>query len=456
MLNNMTGSVMSLELRPGQIVGILIRDKIFHIVLILALARIGVVTVSCRENSLPKELGAEAAIVDIPSTFANVNRIIRTNPEWLRGDAVIIPTDPRVTSANGHEICRLILTSGSTGSPKAVSLSHDNLLARADRFYYCLGDRWPNSLRLFCDVGLSTSLGFLLVFFKLMRGGLIYLYGEDGLGTLQSLDLFKIQNMITSPHNLNNYLKFFESHPYFRFNLDHIVVAGAKFTNVLAERVWARLCPNLINLYGATEIGTFASADVRTISQIPGAVGFIQPGAQAEIVGASGNVLSFSSEGAVRVRTRQIVSGYYGDPETSALRFRDGWFYPGDLGYIKDDGMLVITGRQELLLNSGGDKINPEIIEEVLKAYPGIQDAAVTTKESSSGIEEICALMTTVAPVDEARLKAFCSAKLLNSFVPSYFCIVDRIPRNEMGKIDRSSLHTLVASSKSSHSQMTH
>jgi len=321
------------------------------------------------------------------------------------------------------------------------------MLARADRFYYCLGDRWPNSSRLFCDLGLSTSLGFLLVLFKLMRGGLVYLYGEDGLAALQSLDLFRIQNMITSPYNLNNYLKFFESHSSFRFNLDHIVLAGAKFTNVLTERVWARLTPNLINLYGATEIGTFASADMRTISHIPGAVGFIQPGTTAEIVDASGNILLPGSEGILRVRTPQTADGYYGDPETTASRFRDGWFYPGDLGSITQDGVLIIGGRQELLLNLGGDKINPETIEETIKQYPGIDDAAVITKMGASGIDELHALISTTSPVDEAQLKIFCEAKLLSSFVPSHISVVDRIPRNEMGKVNRSSLPTLTIKS---------
>ena len=108
-----------------------------------------------------------------------------------------------------------------------------------------------------------------------------------------------------------------------------------------------------------------------------------------EIVGESGNILAYGSEGIVRVRTREIVNGYVGDPEQSAVKFREGWFYPGDIGYIKEDGMFVVTGRQELLLNIGGDKINPEKIEDVLKQYPDVYDAAVTTKENSSAIEEI-------------------------------------------------------------------
>src|SRR6187549_3626472 len=73
LLDNVTNSVQMMEFRPGQIVGILIRDQILHILLIFALAKLGVATVSCRENSLPEELRAEAAIVDNPGPFANVS-----------------------------------------------------------------------------------------------------------------------------------------------------------------------------------------------------------------------------------------------------------------------------------------------------------------------------------------------------------------------------------------------
>ena len=98
-------------------------------------------------------------------------------------------------------------------------------------------------------------------------------YGEDGLSTLQSLNLFEMQNMATSPFGLAEYLKFFESEPSFHCNFDHILVAGGMLTKSLAERAWARMCPNLISLYGATEVGAIATADARVTTSVPGAVG---------------------------------------------------------------------------------------------------------------------------------------------------------------------------------------
>ena len=95
MINNLTRAVLSLGLQRGQIVGTSLQDKIFHVALLLALTRIGVVTVSCQGPSLPKEINATAVITDTAGSFANVERIIRANPEWVRGSSDPV-VDPRL------------------------------------------------------------------------------------------------------------------------------------------------------------------------------------------------------------------------------------------------------------------------------------------------------------------------------------------------------------------------
>jgi acyl-coenzyme A synthetase/AMP-(fatty) acid ligase len=441
MIHNMTRAVLPLGFQPGQIVGISLQDKIFHIALILALTRLGVVTLACRASELPKELKVAAVIVDDNEPFANIERVVRARPEWVRGsaDAVASPFHAR-----GDELCRIILTSGSTGVPKAIAFTHDKLIAKNARLDYCQGDRWPTSSRLFCDLGLSSSQGFRYVIYMLMRGGMVMLFGADGASTLQSLNLFAIQNMATSPHGLGEYLKYFESQPSLHCNFDHVLVAGGQLTRQLAERAWARMCPHLISLYGATEVGAIATADARIATEIPGAAGFILPDAQAQIVDRSGKLLPSGTEGIVRVRTEQAVSGYYGDPEASATVFRDGWFYPGDFGYVTDRGLLVITGREETRLNIGGDKIRPETVEEMLALFPGIADVAVIAVPNALGIEEIYALIQAERPLDHELLRAHCMARIQRTFVPTRFIAVDRIPRNETGKIERSGLITIV------------
>jgi acyl-coenzyme A synthetase/AMP-(fatty) acid ligase len=439
MINNLTLTALALGFQRGQIVGIFLSDKIFHIALIIALTRIGVITVSCGTASLPGELNAAAAITDTMGSFENVERVIRANPEWPRGSADA-GLEAKLFETKGDELCRIILTSGSTGRPKGIAFSHEKLIAKNGRLDYCQGFRWPRSSRLFCDVGLSSSQGFRYVVDILTRGGMVLVYGQDSPSTLQSLNLFEIENMVTSPFGLAEYLKFFESEPSFHCNFDHILVAGGMLTKRLAERAWARMCPNLISLYGATEVGAIATADARVTTSVAGAVGYILPDAHAEVVDQSGRTLPLGTEGLVRVRTDQGATCYYGDPVASSAMFRDGWFYPGDYGYVSEERLLVITGRQETRLNLGGDKVNPETIESVLTAFPGVNDAAVLTMPNAFGIEEIYALITSLPGLDDGALRAHCQARLQRTFVPVRFITVDRIPRNESGKIERKRL----------------
>lgn len=440
MIHNLTRAVLSQNFQSGQIVGLLVQDKILAIALTLALMRTGVVTVSCRNASLPAEIKAAAIITDATDQlFSGVDRIIQVQPEWIKGAGTPF-VDPRLKQTRPDDLCRIILTSGSTGVPKAIAFSHEKLTRKNARLDYCQGPRWPRSSRLFCDLGLSSSQGFRYVIHMLSRGGMVMVYGADGPATVQSLNLFGIQNMATSPFGLAEYLKFFEANNSFHSNFDHIVIAGGMLTRPLAERAWARLSPNLVSLYGATEVGAVATADARVTTSVAGAVGHILPDAQVHIVDHSDSLLPPGKEGVVRLRTDQGITGYYGDGADSEVAFRDGWFYPGDYGFIAKEGMLVITGRHETRLNLGGDKVNPEVVETVLASFPGVSDAAVMTIPNAFGIDEIHALITSQSSLDEGALRSHCQAQLQRAFVPVRFIVVDRIPRNEMGKIQRARL----------------
>lgn len=442
MLNTLTRAVLQFAFKPGEVVGVLVENKIFHVMITLALARIGVVTVSCRGRSLPKELGAIAVMTETPGPFANVDRVILVDRSWTIGDGEPFKSKQFVTS--GDQLCRIILTSGSTGAAKGVAFSHRKMFEKNARLDYTRLDRWSRSARLFCDLGLSSSLGFYYVLYMLWRGGLVMLMGKNQVATLQALNLFKIENMATSPYGLTEYLKFYESQPTFCCDFDHILVAGGSLTKQLAARAWARMSPHLITTYGAAETGAVASGDARITTEVPGAVGFILPEADAEIVDHEDRPLPRRKEGIVRVRTAQAADCYLGDPETSARHFRDGWFYPGDVGYLRDDNLLIVNGRQETLINAGGDKVNPEIVEEALAAFPAIADCAVLNIANELGIDEVHALIVPRSGFDESDLRKHCGEKLQRVFVPVRFVAVEKIPRNDMAKIERAKLAELV------------
>lgn len=188
-----------------------------------------------------------------------------------------------------------------------------------------------------------------------------------------------------------------------------------------------------------------AAARVHEIVDVPRAVGFVTPGVTVQIVDASGTVLPLGQEGHVRVRNEYAVGSYFGTPEDSGMVFRDGWFYPGDLGTLSTENLLTITGRKQAVLNLGGDKINPERIEYVLSQFKGVLEAAAFAAPNEYGVNEICAVVVSQEKLDEKALREHCEALIPHSFVPAKFHFADSLPHNEMGKIDRRRLQEIAA-----------
>jgi acyl-coenzyme A synthetase/AMP-(fatty) acid ligase len=203
------------------------------------------------------------------------------------------------------------------------------------------------------------------------------------------------------------------------------------------------MCVGLMSTYGATETGGVAVAPAYAIADVPGAVGFVTPGAEVEIIDHVGNVLAADAEGAVRIRTAQIATGYVGNPPEAKSAFRDGWFYPGDVGLLRSDGLLVIRGRETNVLNVAGDKVRPELVEEVLASSGPVVEAAAFIRANDLGIAELWAAVVARSTIDEKALRSLCEARLGPAFVPSRFVVVDALPRNEGGKLERARLSEL-------------
>jgi acyl-CoA synthetase (AMP-forming)/AMP-acid ligase II len=177
---------------------------------------------------------------------------------------------------------------------------------------------------------------------------------------------------------------------------------------------------------------------VQAIQHIPGAAGYLLPGVTVEAVDGAGNVLPRGQEGLLRTRGPCNIAGYLDDEAASRAVFRDGWFYSGDIGTVRPDGLLIITGREKSVVNLGGDKINPELIERALNAFAAVADAAVFAIRNPLGIDELyAAVVWRDGAADEKALRAHCQGSLPAAFRPAHFITVAAIPRNDAGKIDR-------------------
>jgi acyl-CoA synthetase (AMP-forming)/AMP-acid ligase II len=436
LIHNVAQNALRSGIAPGQIVAIYVRDTILHASLVFGLMRLGAATVSLRSAKVPAGIKADVILTDDPQRFTDHVTIMGVDHAWLAGDGTP-PDYARIYPGNEDDICRIILTSGSTGEAKGIAFSHKTLAARIAHYTHSKGPRFAHCPRFFCDLSIATSPGFRYAMALLIRGGTVTFLGDDPADILQALDLHEIQGMATSPYGLGEFLKYFEADSAFDTRFDHIICQGAMLSRALSERARARMCQNLYSSYGSTETTTVAFGPASVIEAVTGAVGYVIPGVTVEAVDDSGHSLPPSRDGVLRIRSAHMVSGYVGDPETTREFFRDGYFYCGDIGHLTPDGLLVITGRKKTALNIGGDTINPERVEEVIAAYRGVEEVGVFAASNELGIAELSALIVTSATVDEAALRTHCAGRLHASCVPVRFVTVPALPRVAQGKIDR-------------------
>jgi acyl-coenzyme A synthetase/AMP-(fatty) acid ligase len=436
LIHNVARTAVKAGLTPRDVAAISVGDAILHAVIVLGLMRIGVVTMSLAEPSLPESVAVNAVITDMPQAFAGTDNVLAVNPSWLQGDGTPLDYE-RIYHGNVDDLCCICLTSGSTGRRKGVALTHAMIAGRVTHYGYSKGQLFAHISRLYSTFGIPTTPGYTYLIYTLSHGGTVYFSGTDMAGMLQYLDPYKVQGLVASPYNLDVLLKLFEADPAMECQFDVIVCQGARLSRELADRVRARMCQNLFTSYGSTETATCVFGPAEITTKLPGAVGFVCPGYDVDVIDAGAQPLPVGKEGSVRIRSPYAATGYLGDAETSSQMFRNGAFHIGDRGYFTAGGLLIITGREKTVLLVSGDSIAPEVIEEELCAFDGVREAAVCTVDDALGIAEVQALVVAEPGLDDSALHAHCSSRMRDLFVPKRFIRVEEIPRGGQGKIDR-------------------
>ena len=444
-MSNIARNAMTHGVKRGDIVALAIGQPLVHAAAILGLTQAGVVTVSVGTRPPPPELKIDTVIGNVKHPFlANAKHIV-LNQGWLAGEGGFVPDEHR----KEDDLCRIVVTSGTTGTSKAVALTHKLTIAANARFGFMLGNRYSTFSRTYISLGLATALGFRFLTYVLGRGGTLFFRSETLEDTLRALEIFKVEAMMTTPATLSNILTCCDRDHSLDFHLDTIISGGSLLSATMAARIRPRFCTHLVTAYGATETSFTASGYAHKIAHIEGAVGYVLPGVKIEVVDAADRVLPAGSEGIIRVASEVGVDRYFDDPTASAESFRKGFFYPGDQGAITSDGLLIISGRQEDKLNIGGGKVAAEKIEGILGTFPGLAEGAVFGMMNAHGVEEVWAAVVWRGAADLENLRAHCQSRMPSPLVPVRFVAFEVLPTNETGKVDRRRLREIVTAGTS-------
>jgi acyl-coenzyme A synthetase/AMP-(fatty) acid ligase len=286
-------------------------------------------------------------------------------------------------------------------------------------------------------MGFSTLGGYQALMTAFVLGGSVCFAGapED---VLQVISLFQVTHLIAAPFQIRAVLEAQAKNALQLPSLREVFLSGGVLASSLIAEVRQRLCSNVICAYGSTEVGAVAYGTAASLRGIDGATGFVMPGETVEIVDKDDRAVAAGSEGIVRVKCHDTDSYYISEPGDNL--FRDGYFYPGDTGRLLPDGILVITGRTDEIIDRGGAKAAPELIEEVIRKMPQITDAAVF---AVPGTNQIWAAVVSTGDLEENAVLEACRNKLAG-LTPDRLFVIDHIPRNDMGKIVRDDMKKIV------------
>jgi 2-furoate---CoA ligase len=353
--------------------------------------------------------------------------------------------NPGALDVDDDEISLILYTSGTTGKPKGVPRSH-----RADRAAglsqvihhgYSWGDRTLGVMPLYHTMGMHSMIAMALI-----DGCFVAMPHWDPEVALELIAREKISSLYLAPTLFHDLLGADRDGADLS-SVESIGYAGSPMSPELATRcVEAFDARVFFNHYGSTEYYTWAIS--RDQAAKPGCAGRPALNTRLRLVRAdedatAEDVVAPGEEGQViaDLRSDEAFGGYLNRPDADDSAIREGWYYPGDIGRIDDDGDLWIVGRVDDMIISGGENIHPVEVEAVLTEYPGVEEAAVIGVSDDRWGQRVVACVVADS-VDEDELDRHCrdSPNLAAFKRPREYRFVDELPKSPAGKLLRRKL----------------
>jgi len=354
-----------------------------------------------------------------------------------------IPRMRRPARPADDDLAVLLYTSGTSGRPKGVMLSHGNLAANVDQIR-----RWVDFTRgdvMFGVLPQFHSFGLTVLTIVPLTLGMRVVYAARFVPQriVRALREHRPTVFVAIPSMYNALLQVKDAAPDDFASLRYKVSGGEPLPDAVADRFRERFNVTINEGYGLTETAPVTNW-CRPHEHRPHSVGRPLPGVEERIVDPeSGRVLPHGQDGEVRIRGPNVMRGYFKLPDLTREAFdADGFFRTGDMGRFDADGHLYITGRIKEMLIVGGENVFPREIEEVLDRHPSVAASAVVGVQDPIRGEVPAAFveLREGQPFDADALVRWCREHLAGYKVPREIHHVDALPRSPTGKILRRQL----------------
>jgi len=348
----------------------------------------------------------------------------------------------RTATLDRDDVINIQYTSGTTGFPKAVMLSHHNILNNA--WFSAQAMHFSDQDRLVVPVPFYHCFGMVLANLMCFSVGACIVIGCEHFDARLVLEAIEAEKCSAIHGVPTMFIEELEHEDFRHFDLSSLrtgIMAGAPCPPELMTRVIDEMhCAEILIGYGETEASPLTHLTTRNDSfeQRVATVGQNLPHQEVKIVDTeSGATLPLGEIGEICFRGYHVMHGYYNDAEKSAAAIDPtGWLYSGDLGSMDKDGYLRITGRRKEMIIRGGENIYPREIEDFLFTHAKIAEVAVFGVPDDRLGEQVAAWIKLHGgkKASEEEIRHFCKDKIAHFKIPKYIRFVDEFPLTITGK----------------------
>lgn len=461
LLGCIQGSMASMRLagvRPGQHVAIDLDLGLHGIVAMLALARMGASVSSIRDGypladkqALLARHGAAFVIHEATATWDRHRQALPPFTSLLREDTLIdAPSDPVTADERKFPWVEMAdfpwllhTTSGTTGVRKGIAVTHAQLIAQATMSNSVWGTDFE---RAYIAMGIEVSFAKLQLLRILQFGNTLITNSEGSLESFYQVIQRDRPTAIftgtgTIPYLMQYQRRMLQQPPHRCTSGTLLTVMGSTLHPLQLSWILDHFCDRVQVNMGSTEAAATAYMDNDFMAAHPDVHGILAPWAQMQAVDESDNVLPAGTEGMLRIKTPAMAQEYLDDPNATAASFRNGWFYPGDIGSIDACGFIRLSGRLQQVVNLGGEKINVTRIENLLTGLAEIREIAVVTvpDPEGSGPMVIAVVVPDSQNLDKdgltRKIQHTCALQLGVMHSPKIVMYSRSLPRNSLGKV---------------------
>jgi O-succinylbenzoate-CoA ligase len=381
---------------------------------------------------------ANAAADGLDGDLARIGISAESTPGWERfADLERTSARPAHAQVRGDALHRLMYTSGTTGRPKGVMITHANLAWKNHAHITELGFT-SDDVGLACGPLYHVGALDLITTTMIAVGATTFIHRAfDAAQVVDEIERSRVTCVWTAPAMVRAILDVPGVEDRDLTSVRLIIAGGEKMPIPFIERL-RRTFPSawFADAYGLTETvsgDTFLDRE-STVTKL-GSVGRPCQYLELDIWDEDGASVPPGERGEIVLRGPKVFKGYWRDPEATAAAFAGGWFHTGDIGVQDDDGYVYIVDRLKDMILSGGENIAGSEVERVLYEHPAVVEAAVVGRPDTRWGEVPVAFVVVRSPATPEELIEHCRAQLAKFKVPKDVVLIDALPRNPSGKI---------------------